>query len=411
MTSKRRESGTKLPYPAGDYASPPDTFSPNNSPPSSISSAMQPLSTTILGLPLYTSAGLGTLVGASYSTTSLSSLSSSLGGGRPLSLPTQPKFVSASSTPLNRMASPTPATKGQGLPPLKSGNTDKRQTSVSLTPTAGARKRYTVTLGGPITAPPDEDEFSLNAASSFYATANTNVNVNTSVDPHATVPLKNVGTPRLFSCVIGGSFSSSPVGVDNDNEGKHKGGEGDGEGEETIGKSSGIKLRNANGSGTSSRISNSTSNGISPGGPGGGDYKSTATMSPCPPCTRRIRVQSTYGYASLLPPQAPQTLSMGTTVPLKPKLRSRSTECLSSGTDRGGTGDGMISSGGGGTKFVDPLLLRRQQQSQEGLQVKMPMPKLVGKVPIGQLVVFFDREKGGRTQQKGFFFLLCGWMD
>jgi len=85
MMSKRRESSMRLPYPAGDYTSPPDTFSPNNSPPSSISSTMQPLSTSILGLPLYALSGLGTLVGASYSTTSLSSLSSSLGGGRLLS--------------------------------------------------------------------------------------------------------------------------------------------------------------------------------------------------------------------------------------------------------------------------------------------------------------------------------------
>jgi len=60
-------------------------------------------------------------------------------------------------------------------------------------------------------------------------------------------------------------------------------------------------------------------------------------------------------------------------------------------------GDGMISGGGGGTKFMDPSLLRRQQQSQEGFQVKMLMPKPVRKVLIGQLVVFFDGEKGERT--------------
>jgi len=245
-------------------------------------------------------------------------------------------------------------------------------------------------LGGPITAPPDEDEFSSNAASSFYTTANANTNTNPNTDPPtAAAALKRVGTPQSFSHVIGGSFASSPVG--DDKEGKEKEGDAElGEGEETIGKSSGIKLRNSVSS------TNSNSNSISPGGPGGGDYKSTATTSPSPSSTRRIRVQSAYGYASLLP-QAPQMPSMGTTAPLKPKLRSRSTEQRSSGTDRGGTGDGMISGGGGGTKFVDPLLLRRQQQSQEGLQVKMPMPKPVGKVLIGQLVAFFDGEKGGRT--------------
>ena len=76
MASKRRESGTRLPYPTGDYASSPGTFSPSNPLPSSISSAMRPLSSTILRLPLYASSGLGTLAGASYSTTSLSSLAS-----------------------------------------------------------------------------------------------------------------------------------------------------------------------------------------------------------------------------------------------------------------------------------------------------------------------------------------------
>jgi len=289
------------------------------------------------------------------------------------------------------MASPKPATKGQGLPPLKSANTDKRQMSVSPTPTAGMRKRYTVTLRGLITAPPDEEEFSSNAVSSFYAMANANANTNPNMDPPAAAAaLKRVGTPWLFSRVIGGSFSSSPMG--DDKEGKDKEGEGElREGEETIGRSSGIKLRNSVSS------MNSNSNLISPGGPGGGDYKSMATTSPSSSSTRRIRAQSTYGYTSILPPQAPQTPTTGTTVPLKPKLRSWSTEQLSSGTHRGGMGDGMISGGGGGTKFVDPLLLRRQQQSQEGLQVKMLMPKPVGKVPIGQLVAFFVGEKGGRT--------------
>ena len=284
----------------------------------------------------------------------------------------------------------------QGLPPPKSA-TGTRQTSVSPTPTAGTRKRYTVALGGPITAPPDEDEFSSNAASSFYVTAaNTNANANIKesyMDSSAPAPLlKKVGTPRSFSRVIGGSFSASPVGDDDDD--KKKGEEGDGEfgeGEETIGKSSGIKLKNTNGS-----VSSTSNNSKSPGGPGGGDYKSTATTSPSP-STRWIRAQSAYGYASLLPPQT-QTPTIGTTAPLKPQLRARSSERLFSGTSSIRTGEGMISGdvGGGGTKFVDPLLLRRHQQSQDGLQVKMPMPKPVGKVPIGQLVAFFDGEKGGR---------------
>ena len=51
ITLKRRELGTRLPYPAGDYTSPPDTFSPSNSLPSSISLAMRPLSMAVLGYP------------------------------------------------------------------------------------------------------------------------------------------------------------------------------------------------------------------------------------------------------------------------------------------------------------------------------------------------------------------------
>ena len=69
--------------------------------------------------------------------------------------------------------------------------------------------------------PPDEDDFSSNTASSFYATAtNTNANANTNnthIDPPAPL-LKRVGTPRSFSCVIGGSFSFSPVGDEDDDK-------------------------------------------------------------------------------------------------------------------------------------------------------------------------------------------------
>ncbi|EDQ99198.1 uncharacterized protein LACBIDRAFT_335256 [Laccaria bicolor S238N-H82] len=369
-TSKRKESGTRLPSPTGDYSSAPDTFSPFR----------------YEGLCLRPFRGYPSIYPQDWV---YYQVLRTLPPHFPRWLPV--RFAPASSS-ANRTASPTPApAKGrgtQGLPPPKSA-AGKRQTSVSPTP----RKRYTVALGGPITALPDEDEFSSNAASLFYSTAaNTNANINTHTDLPSTAPLlKRVGTPRSYSRVIGGSFSVSPVGDDDDDKKKEEEGAGEfGEGEETIGKSSGIKLKNANGS-----LVSTTSNSISPGGPGGGDYKSTATTSPSP-STRRIRAQSAYEYASLLPPQAP---TMGTTALLKPKLRSRSSERLSSGTSSIGTGDGMISGGlgGGGTKFVDPLLLRRHQQSQEGLQVKMPMPKPVGKVPIGWLVAFFDGEKGGRT--------------
>jgi len=50
--------------------------------------------------------------------------------------------------------------------------------------------------------------------------------------------------------------------------------------------------------------------------------------------------------------------------------------------------------------------LRRQQQSQEGLQLKILMPKLVGKVPIEQLHFLMGRRGGGH--KKGFFFFQVG---
>jgi hypothetical protein len=49
----------------------------------------------------------------------------------------------------------------------------------------------------------------------------------------------------------------------------------------------------------------------------------------------------------------------------------------------------VLSSSLRGGKFVDPFLLRRHQQSQEGLQVMILVLKPVGKLSIGQLVVFF----------------------
>jgi len=46
-----------------------------------------------------------------------------------------------------------------------------------------------------------------------------------------------------------------------------------------------------------------------------------------------------------------------------------------------------------GSKFVDPLVLRKQTEGEK--KVAMPVPRK-GKVPIGQLVAFFDREKAAK---------------
>jgi hypothetical protein len=298
LARTRAPSGTRLPYPTGDYASPPEgAFSPSHSPPSSLTSATRPLS--IVGLPTGTGAGLGLGIGMPYS--SGGSISSGSGIFRTMSPPVTTR-------------SPPP----KGLPPPKSGG--HRTSSVSPTP----RKRYTVALGGPIIAP---DDFDYDNASSLSA----------------------VGTAF---------FSSSPVPAD---EGEEK--DDSQFRDDTIGKSAATKLNNT---------SNTTSLT-------GGDYKpiststSTSTSSPSPSSSRRIRAQSTYGFSNLS--RAPQT----PITPLRPQARSRS-------IDRMGSGEREPPTPLGGSKFVDPLVLRRQDR-------KVAMPKPVGKVPIGQLVAFFDGEK------------------
>jgi hypothetical protein len=143
-------------------------------------------------------------------------------------------------------------------------------------------------------------------------------------------------------------MSSAGTSASDDERGGTWGGRGqrggDEFGEETIGKSGSGKLV---GDGV---------NGRTPGG-----------MKVTPP---RVRAQSIYGLSSVRV-QTP-------TAPLTPRLRTHS-------TDRFGVG------GDGGSKFVDPLVLRRQDQDREARVVVMPKP--VGKVPIGQLVAFFDGDK------------------
>lgn len=117
-------SRTRLPYPTGDYATPPDTVilaqghfsSPPNSPPSSAFS--NSVTKQLSGLP----AGLDTPV-------------SNISG-----LPGQ-------SSPLNGLSPQSKVSPSPSLPPPKKN--EYRHSSVSPTP----RKRYTVALGGPITDP------------------------------------------------------------------------------------------------------------------------------------------------------------------------------------------------------------------------------------------------------------------
>jgi len=120
--------------------------------------------------------------------------------------------------------------------------------------------------------------------------------------------------------------------------------DGDDMGGETIGKSAAAKLsRNT-------------------------DVFSTAT-----PKEPRMRAQSAYGLSSILQASPNTTPLSGTRPSPIPHGRSRS-------IDRFGTGN-----------FVDPLVLRKQ--SSGGGKEQLGKTVGNGKVPVGQLVAFFDGER------------------
>ncbi|PPQ68796.1 hypothetical protein CVT26_001711 [Gymnopilus dilepis] len=342
LASNKTPSGTRLPYPQGDYTSPPDAFSPPSSPPGSIN-ARRTQSISISGLPNASGPQSSTSYTSSY--------------GRNMSASPSPISANPASAAA-RAISPTPS--ANGLPPPKQGA--QRQTSVSPTP----RKRYTVALGGPL-VPPDELSSNAPVASSPEP-------------PMRPATPKSAMKPRSS---IDNFFSdrkavTSPDDDDDDDE--------SGFADETIGKSTASKL---------------ASSGLFSGGPGMGDYKSstpntapaTSTSPQSSLSNRRLRAQSAYGFSSI--PGSSNTtaeaaISTPSVAPLRLKTRSKSSERLSTGS---GTGDGMISAlaGPGQNKFVDPLVLRKQ--SKEALMKPIAMPRPAGKVPIGQLVAFFDGDK------------------
>ncbi|KAF9001200.1 hypothetical protein BDQ17DRAFT_1358903 [Cyathus striatus] len=305
-SNARTTSGTRLPYPTGDYASPPDTFSPPASPPSSLNSSKRARPMSIAGLP---------------GTASLSTPTSSYSSG----LVSSPSSMSSG---ILRATSPTGYNSN-----AQRASTAPRQQSVSPTP----RKRYTVALGGPIVAPPElSDDEKPNAP-----------------------PQRRSRTPISFSrpqSSIGVALSTSPGTIsgndDNDIFNDFE--------DETIGKSAAARLSKKSDNGKEKEK----------------EYKPSPSPTPGPPGLRgRPRPQSTYGYSNVPPPQTPVT-------PLRPRLRSKS----SAGSDV----SSLASATSG--KFIDPLVLRKQEKGKES-GTKLAMPKPSGKVPIGQLVAFFDGEK------------------
>ena len=274
-------SRTRLPYPTGDYATPPDTVilaqGHFSSPPHSPSSSLLSSSVTkqFSGLPTGLETPISNIPGLPGHNSPLSGLS-----------------------PQSKLAS------SPSLPPPKN---DFRHSSVSPTP----RKRYTVALGGPI------------------------------MDPDRR---RNTPSP------IEQSHSGAPLYSSATDE------ESDDFQEETVGKSSGRKV-NLN------SLDRSSTKSIS------------KDLDKEPARVGRPRPQSTYG--------AP-------TAPLMPRVRSRSTAGSSLGMD----GD-LNGSNTSLNKFVDPLIVRKQEKEKETQQkVALTKPMAVrpggGKKAVRDLAAFFD---------------------
>ncbi|KAM6501340.1 hypothetical protein JOM56_004354 [Amanita muscaria] len=448
MAVASKHTGTRFPYPTGDYASPPDNlFSPPHSPPGSVNSATwtRSAAATANSNTTNTNTNANTIspnTGPNATTTStglFTSTSIPAPSFSSASIPSRPLPASPKSTPsasastsnsiasLTRVASPPPLPSSHPsssslnslslpLPPKipasssspssspsgspgGSGRTRKagkmRQSSVSPTP----RKRYTVALGEPIVS--REPQESMTAA--------------TTVTPSAT-PVQKRTHSRNQSLVSTASFLSESD-AKSETDGIGGGGEQDRDEEEnedefqdeTIGKSSSSRIL----SGATAANGSTTSN------------NSNRDAPPSSLLSRRTRVrpQSAYDFSSFLKQhQQPQLQaqtsqqslqsnqsnqshhsshslhrlgsigSSGSTpvAPLAIKSRWRSQS-----TDRGSSSS-LSSSGDRGdpvntasVKFVDPLALRKQERGA------LPMPKSMGKIPVGDLVAFFDGEKRG----------------
>ncbi|ESK91734.1 hypothetical protein Moror_10622 [Moniliophthora roreri MCA 2997] len=322
MAASKVSTGTRLPYPTGDYAAPEGAFfSPPGSPPSSVNKGRPMSMSNISGLPTGTDhATNGKNTSTSTTSTGNGTLPSSSSSYSAQSFSTVSSISSvANANPTSPTSSPAPATKESRqlpVPAQKASTSSLRQNSTSPTP----RKRYTVALGGPIVAPDDYEEQQQQPTRSQSRNGSR------------------------------ANYTSSPGPFENDED-------EDDIGEETIGKSKG--------SGLSAGLKASAS---------APDNFLTKSL-PSSPSNLRVRAQSAYGLSSIAA-QSPNTVAAlantNTTQPLRPRVRSKSTDRLDAAAK----------------SFVDPLVLRRQEAA-----TKVLMPKPIGKVPVGQLVAFFDGDR------------------
>ncbi|KAH9929967.1 hypothetical protein B0H21DRAFT_761780 [Amylocystis lapponica] len=298
-----RISRTRLPYPTGDYATPPEStllnqgpFSPANSPPSSLTSKTRHLS--ISGLPSQVTAPMDK------------------------SPPGLPK------------AAVSPPALSPPNPPAW------RPSSVSPTP----RKRYTVALGGPIMSADRDRDNDRERTSSDRAST------------HSHTQSREISTAF---------FSASPLSTSTFNDDASDTDSESNAGGDTIGKAA-------------ARIS-----GLSVP-----EYTRSPSTSPTgtpTPALKRARPQSMFG-----PQPTHHIASPSPVTPLNVRLRSRSTDRFGLGiSDAGGAPLG----GPAPQKFVDPLVVRRQTKDSQALPNAPKVMPGKPKVPVGQLVAFFDQEK------------------
>ncbi|OCH86696.1 hypothetical protein OBBRIDRAFT_737562 [Obba rivulosa] len=298
-----RASRTRLPYPTGDYATPPDStmlnqglFSPTSSPPGSVTSATKTRNLSISGMP---------------------------------SQPSRSDSMSPSGLP--RSGSPQ-ASSPTAL--YSSNEPGWRQLSVSPTP----RKRYTVALGAPLTS---ADRAERDGSSI-----------------HIPSDSQELGT-AYFSTSPRSATPANDAGEDSDTALRMN--------DETIGKSA--------------------ARGGALGVPS--DIHGAGATSQAVKPLKRTRPHSMYS------PQTAQGLAAPSPVtPLNVRLRSRSTDRFGLGISDALGAPIPANSG----KFVDPLVVRKQ--TKEALSVSVPpAPKVMPgkpKVPVNQLVAFFDQEKANK---------------
>ena len=232
---------------------------------------------------------------------------------------------------------------------------------------------------------------------------------------------------RNQSVVSSASFTGMIAG----DESAKEGGDGSEDGgdetddqfaDETIGKSAASKIigvtaglgfgaSNGTSSSSAGRSGSTSASGV---GNGNGEQLSAneKTKSSPPRSRRRIRPQSAYDFTSFLNQHQQQQLqqrssqqslqsqstqsSQGSSsvAPLRLRWRSQSTDRGDGSGATGKSGGGGESGGGRASRFIDPLVMRKQEKE---MTTKLPMPKPIGKVPVGQLVAFFDGEKKDKS--------------